>query len=107
MSDKPRFVFDTNTIVSAFLFYHSTPGEALRVALKMGEIIVSVEVLEEIAEVLRREKLDRYLERKTREELLKGLVKQAVVIEMSISRCVGIRKTTNSLNWPWAAGQSA
>lgn len=51
MSDKPRFVFDTNTIVSAFLFYHSTPGHALRLALEVGEIIVSVEVLEEIAKV--------------------------------------------------------
>ena len=81
MSNKRRFVFDTNTIISAFLFYQSTPSEALRVALEVGEVLVSIEVLEEMAEVLHREKLDRYLERKIREEFLKALVKQAVVIE--------------------------
>jgi uncharacterized protein len=34
MSSSARYVFDTNTLISAVLFEHSTPGQALRRALK-------------------------------------------------------------------------
>ena len=61
MSSRARYVFDTNTLVSALLFEHSTPGQAFRRALRQGEILLSPATLEELAEVLQREKFDRYV----------------------------------------------
>ena len=70
MSDPARCVFDTNTLISAALFEHSTPGQALRCALQSGEILVSSATFSELAEVLQREKFDRYLSHAEREEFL-------------------------------------
>lgn len=83
MNNKPRYVFDTNTIVSAFLFDKSNPGRALQKALERGELLLSIEVAEELAEVLRRDKFDRYVRRKTREEFLRTLIKETVFIEIT------------------------
>jgi superfamily II DNA/RNA helicase len=47
MSSSARYVLDTNTLVSALLFEHSTPGQAFHRALKRGEILVSPSTPEE------------------------------------------------------------
>ena len=83
MNSKPRYVFDTNTIVSAFLFSQSIPGRAFHEALDRGEVLLSMEVAEELAEVLRRDKFDRYVRRKTREEFLRALIQEAIFIGVS------------------------
>ena len=83
MNSKQRYVFDTNTIGSAFLFYQSNPGRALSEALDRGEVLLSMEVAEELADVLRRDKFDRYVRRKTREELLRGFIQEAVFIKVT------------------------
>lgn len=49
-----RYVFDTNAIVSAILFDNSKPDRALRYALANGEVLLSLELLEELNEVLGR-----------------------------------------------------
>lgn len=79
---RSRFVFDTNTIVSAFLFEKSVPGQALKKALDHGALLLSLPVAEELAKVLRRDKFDRYLSRKIREEFLKALVKEATFVDV-------------------------
>jgi len=76
-----RYVFDTNALLSALLFEHSTPGRALIRALQLGEILLSQSTLEELAEVLQREKFDRYVTSSEREEFLEGLVERATFIE--------------------------
>lgn len=76
-----RYVFDTNTLLSALLFEHSTPGRALLQALQRGEILLSQATLEELAEVLQRKKFDRYVTTGQREEFLEGLVERANFIE--------------------------
>ena len=78
---EPRFVFDTNTVVSAFLFERSTPGQALEVARDQGRLIVSVDTARELYEVLEREKFDQYVSRETRREFLTALLKEAELIE--------------------------
>jgi putative PIN family toxin of toxin-antitoxin system len=83
MNNKPRYVFDTNTIVSAFLFDRSNPGLALYKALEQGDLLLSIETAEELAEVLRRDKFDRYVRRKTREEFLRAFIKETVFIEIT------------------------
>jgi putative PIN family toxin of toxin-antitoxin system len=81
MSSSARYVLDTNTLVSAVLFEHSAPGQALRRALKRGEILVSPATLEELAEVLQREKFDRYVTATEREEFLEAFVERAIFSE--------------------------
>ena len=83
MTGKPRYVFDTNTIVSAFLFHRSTPGQALTAALDQGVLLVSDEVASELGAVLRRERFDAYISRERREELLRGLIRNALLIEVT------------------------
>lgn len=81
MSSSARYVLDTNTLVSAVLFEHSTPGQALRRALKRGEVLISPSTLEELAEVLQREKFDRYVTAAEREEFLEAFVERVTFIE--------------------------
>jgi len=47
MSVKPPFVFDTNTIVCAFLFDESSTGNALQEAVACGALLLSTEVTDE------------------------------------------------------------
>lgn len=81
MSGSARYVLDTNTLVSAVLFEHSPPGQALRRALKRGDVLVSSSTLEELAEVLQREKFDRYVTTAEREEFLEAFVERTTFIE--------------------------
>ena len=81
MSNSARHVFDTSTLVSAVLFEHSTPEQAFRRALKRGEVLVSPATLEELAEVLQREKFDCYVTAAEREEFLEAFVERAIFIE--------------------------
>jgi putative PIN family toxin of toxin-antitoxin system len=76
-----RFVFDTNTLISAALFPDSTPGHALRLALERGTLLSSPDTLSELADVLSRKKLDRYLTHDEREEFFEALVTRAEILE--------------------------
>jgi putative PIN family toxin of toxin-antitoxin system len=81
MSSSARYVLDTNTLMSAVLFEHSTPGQAFRRALKRGAILASPATVEELAEVFQREKFDRYVTAAEREEFLEAFVEGATFIE--------------------------
>jgi putative PIN family toxin of toxin-antitoxin system len=61
MPDGPRFVADTNVLVSRFVFQNSVPAQAVRYATSIGELLVSIETLEELESVLFRPKFDVYL----------------------------------------------
>ncbi|MGB3534446.1 MAG: putative toxin-antitoxin system toxin component, PIN family [Microcoleaceae cyanobacterium] len=77
-----RYVFDTNVIVSALLFENSKPAQALRYVLAHGEILLSLELLEELNEVLGRKKLNRYINPEEREEFLEALIERAILVEI-------------------------
>uniref|UniRef100_B8HR93 Nucleotide binding protein PINc n=1 Tax=Cyanothece sp. (strain PCC 7425 / ATCC 29141) TaxID=395961 RepID=B8HR93_CYAP4 len=83
MMGKGRFVFDTNVIISALLFENSKPAQVLRYALANGEVLLSLELLEELNEVLRRERFNRYITNEEREEFLEALVERAVFVEIN------------------------
>ncbi len=83
MKTKPRYVFDTNVIVSALLFEQSTPGQALYAALDRGELLVSQATILELSEVLSRKKFDRYVTREERERFLMTLLRDAVVVDIT------------------------
>jgi putative PIN family toxin of toxin-antitoxin system len=82
MSDRPRFVFDTNTIVSAALFQGSNPDRALRLALSLGEIIYSEETAAELQSVLKREKFDRYLTHEERDLFIAKFIQRGILVEV-------------------------
>ena len=83
MTSSLRFVFDTNTIVSALLLPDSKPRQALDRAQDQGEILISMPVLLELNEVITRSKFDKYVSEEKRKEFLAALVKQAEFLEVT------------------------
>ena len=61
MSDWPRFVADTNVLVSRLVVRNSIPAQAVLHATSHGKLIVSTEILDELESVLSRPKFDVYL----------------------------------------------
>ncbi len=66
MSVLRRVVLDTSTLVSAALRVGSVPYQALLKALGSCELCASSSTLNELEQVLKRDKLDRYLDAETR-----------------------------------------
>jgi len=81
MSKSVHYVFDTNALVSALLFAQSKPGQAFRYALKCGRVLLSASTLEELAGVLQRPRLERYITAAEREEFLVAFVERALFVE--------------------------
>lgn len=79
-SEQVRGVFDTNVLVSAALVA-GVPRKAFDKLLDHGTVLVSVPVLLELAEVLHREKFDKYVTHDERMRLLISFLKVAEMIE--------------------------
>ena len=77
MTSSRRYVFDTNTLISAALFEGGNPGTAFRHALKSGTVLLSQATFEEIDEVLAREKFDDYLTLEERAAFIEALVERS------------------------------
>ncbi len=82
-------IFDTNTIVSASLFFNSKPAVALRIAKLKFRILVSDTIVQEIKSVFLREKFDKYLSLENRMEFLSNfLIKtQKIAVTSVITDC--------------------
>jgi len=76
-----RFVLDTNVIVSALLLADSIPRQVFDKALTEGTILISVPVLLELAGVLGREQLNKYLPEEERMRFLVALLKETELVE--------------------------
>lgn len=89
MSTTPRLVFDTNTLISRLLVPSSIPAQAVSRGLHNGQLIVSGDTLTELAEVLSREKFDRYVSLNDRQEFFRmfGRVVENVTIVRRIQAC--------------------
>jgi uncharacterized protein len=85
MSVKPRYVIDTNTLVSALLFAGSLPNQALEKAVKQGTLLFSEVTVDELIEVISRTKFDKYILRVLREEFVIALVRDAVIVSKTLS----------------------
>ena len=83
MATKPRFVFDTNAIVSAALLRRSVTRQALDKALEEGQLLVSRAIVEELNDVLRREAFERYVSEEERIQFLTALVREAILIDVT------------------------
>jgi uncharacterized protein len=76
-----RFVIDTNTLVSGYLFPQSLPGLAFDRVLTSHQLLMSMEVAEELVEVMRREKFDRFLSPQRREDLVAGTIRSSAFVQ--------------------------
>ena len=83
MPGELRFVFDTNAIVSAVLIRRSVSRLAFDTALADGELLVSVETIDELNEVLRRSDFARYVTEDERMEFLAALLREATLVEIT------------------------
>lgn len=73
MSDL-RFVLDTNTLVSAFLFKKPVVRQAYNRARALGDLLMSDETATELRDVLLRPKFDRYLRKEIRVAFATALI---------------------------------
>ena len=74
-----RVVVDTNVWVSRLLLSGSVAALALDKALGSSEVMVSESLVAELANILSREKFDRYVSVQDREEFLRRVPKVATV----------------------------
>jgi predicted nucleic acid-binding protein len=61
MTPELRFVFDTNALVSAVLLKQSVSRRAFDLARQHGQILISLDTLNELNDVLRRTKFNKYV----------------------------------------------
>ncbi len=83
MPTERRFVFDTNVIVSALLLKRSIVRQAFDKAIDQGKLLVSQAIVEELNEVLRRKRFDKYLTEDERIEFITALVREAALVEIT------------------------
>jgi putative PIN family toxin of toxin-antitoxin system len=86
-------VFDTSTLVSAALRLDSIPHRALLRALQSCDLCASIATLDELKEVLAREKFRRYLPAAARREFLQ-------IIEANVLRFAVREEVVQSLDPP-------
>lgn len=80
MRTAKRTVVDTNLLVSRVLIPESVPAEAVRKAETDGLVLASEATLGELADVLSRRKLDRYMSVQERQEYLRRLLGTVEVV---------------------------
>lgn len=81
---EPRFVFDTNVLISALLFPSSLPGMAFAYGLDHGKTLVSTPLLRELQRVLARPKFEIYVTASERNQFLTALTREATMVTVTV-----------------------
>jgi hypothetical protein len=92
MPAKPVYVLDANVIVSSVLLPRSLPRKAFDKALTQGIIAISEAVINELDDVLRRPRLDKYIREEERIQFLMILLREC--------RLVRVRRTVDDCRDP-------
>ena len=89
MRPRDRLVIDTNALVSRLLLPKSVPAQAVRKAIDRGQLLVSDATMNELADVLSRQKFDAYATLEEREQFIRllGRVVEFVPIVQRIHVC--------------------
>ena len=84
-----RVVIDTNVWISRLLLADSVAARAVDMALEELEVAVSDATVDELARVLSREKFDKYVSVRDREEFLRRLLQVTTMVSVlsEISDC--------------------
>ena len=83
MTNNASFVIDTSVIVSALLFPRSIPRQAFDLAFSIGVILASDATLNELDEVLRRRRFERYVAEDERLQFLATFIRDTTVVEVN------------------------
>jgi len=83
MPNKPLYVFDANAIISALLLPDSTPRRAFDKARAQGRILLSEPVINELDDVLRRPRLEKYIHKEERIHFLVALLREAYIVRVT------------------------
>ena len=83
------FVFDTNALISALLLKNSVSRLAFDKVVANGRLLISLETIDELNDVLKRSKFDKYVTEKERRQFVATLVRDAelVTITQEIAIC--------------------
>ena len=85
MSARLRFVFDTNVFISTVLVPNGQAQQAFIKADQNGYYLLSAATLEELRDVLYREKFDKYITDAERTRFLSQLLEKSTVIPITES----------------------
>ena len=80
MINKMKIVIDTSTLVSAFLFKNSVPYLAFKKAQKNNVMVVSRYTIDELLEVISRNKFNKYVSIEKRLDYVADFVSSAILI---------------------------
>lgn len=80
-----HFVIDTNVAVSAVLMPRSVSRRAFDLAFARGNVLASIATIEELEDVLRRPKFERYVAEERRMQFLAAFIRDVVLIEPTIT----------------------
>lgn len=83
MTSSERFVLDTNVVVSAVLLPRSVPRQAFDLAFIRGIVLVSESMLDELDDVLRRPRFERYVSEDERLQFLTNFIRDTTVAEVT------------------------
>jgi len=83
VTSNPGIVLDTNTIVSALLLPRSISRQAFDHAFAVGTVLVSQATLDELDDVLRRPKFDRYLTEEERLHFLSAFISTVEILAVT------------------------
>jgi putative PIN family toxin of toxin-antitoxin system len=81
MKRTELFVFDVNTLVSAFIVGSYANTKAFDLAIKKGRIVVSWQILLELTDVFLRPKFDKYVSLNSRIHFLNYLDRQLLICQ--------------------------
>ena len=81
MKNELRVVVDANTYISAMLFPGSTPSRAIDMVDDAGTLLASPELIQELKEVARRPKFDKYVAKLKRLKFVAKVVQRAELLE--------------------------
>lgn len=83
MPDKSVYVLDANVIVSAVLLPRSLTRKAFDKALREGEVVVSEAVVNELDDMLRRPRLNKYIYEEERIRFLMMLLRESRLVRVN------------------------
>jgi uncharacterized protein len=88
-----KFIIDTNVLISYALAYHSSSGQAVRLAFNLGQVIYSKETFDELATKLSHKKFNRYIDEHDKLLFLQKYLSQAQRVEITtqITACRDIK----------------
>ncbi|MFM9838611.1 MAG: putative toxin-antitoxin system toxin component, PIN family [Cyclobacteriaceae bacterium] len=90
-----RFVFDTNTLISAILKPKGTTMQIVTAALQKGTIVCSTETKTEIRNVIQRDKFNKYLPLDERLKTLENILDKAIHVETKTTDLITSRDFTD------------